>query len=181
MKKLHTILECICTAAILPLLVAVMVGGCKKDSKETGTLVYVFEWSGYKEALENYDKSDSVVFENGYIAPIDSVKIDSAYHAYELNDFSYDGKMKNGKVIYISKGNCFATYLNDVYSFQFDSEIICQIQYGITDSLFSVNNYTIDGNIQYDNIQYFNIEHHTDYSFSISGKEYMLTDIRDEY
>ena len=34
MKKLHTILACICTAAILPLLVAVMVGGCKKDSKE---------------------------------------------------------------------------------------------------------------------------------------------------
>ena len=62
MKKLHTILECICTAAILPLLVAVMVGGCKKDSKEIEHNPLLGEW--YLEYVMDSAKTMKIPYQS---------------------------------------------------------------------------------------------------------------------
>ena len=88
MKKQHTILACICTATILPLLVAMMFCGCKKDSKET---VAVFE-------LQDVNIGGEIRGCDGYL-----YKIETMYSSYIFYDFRTDGEVRNGEHIIKTK------------------------------------------------------------------------------
>ena len=80
MKKLHTILACICTAAILPLLVAVMVGCGKDDKNEHITENNLPNLIGTWEMV-NFNEYKAFTYELFVLAEVmDSIVVDGWEH-----------------------------------------------------------------------------------------------------
>jgi len=158
MKKLSLII-------ILAVAVAAGICGCKKDDGVRETLIYVFE-DKEEKAAEEFSYWIPVDTGNGYMIEIeaDSVSISSAYFSFELNDFAYDGEMRMGLRIYILRGECFTTYMNEVRTHKFDANFNHEIEYKINDTVFSfkINDPDYSGWIINSKII-----NHTDSSFAI--------------
>ena len=155
MKKLLLI-------GVIAAIVAAGFVGCRKDNKETKTLVYVFE-------RENIDIIPLLVIEvedSTFVLEADSVHIDTTYKVFEFTDFLYDGEIRDGVFLNGYKGVAFVTFMDTLYTVESDYHSLHEIKYSITDSLFCFSF------VEYDFLTYdYKIIANTTSSFTIENEE----------